>query len=77
MGGAYAAEKSALEGYLTPRADLGPAYAQEHAWPVDKIAAIQATVDKITTKFAKDLYWDPGSTTSLEFHEMAAARFRN
>jgi len=77
MGGAYAAEKSALEGYLTPRADLGLAYAQEHGWPSDKVAAIQATMDKITTKFAKELYWDPGYTTSLEFYEMAAARFRN
>lgn len=77
MGGAYAAEKSALEGYLTPRADLGLAYAQEHRWPAEKIAAIQATVDKITTKFAKELYWDPGYTTSLEYYEMAAARFRN
>ena len=77
MGGAYAAEKSALEGYLTPRADLGLEYAREHGWPADKIAAIQATMDKITTKFAKELYWDPGYTTSLEFYEMAAARFRN
>ncbi|MDB5397955.1 MAG: hypothetical protein JWM91_5461 [Rhodospirillales bacterium] len=77
MGGAYAAEKSALEGYLTPRADLGLVYAQEHGWPAEKIAAIQATIDKMSKKFLKELYWDPGYTTSLEFYELAAARFRN
>jgi len=77
MGGAYAAEKSASEGYLTPRADLGIAYAQSHGWTVDRVAAIQATVDRMNTKFMKELYWDPGYTTSLEFYELAAARFRN
>ncbi len=77
MGGAYAAEKSASEGYLTPRADLGIAYAQSHGWAADKVAAIQATVDRMSTKFMKELYSDPGYTTSLEFYELAAARFRN
>ena len=43
----------------------------------DKVAAIQATVDKMNVKFKKDLYWDPGYTTSLESYELAAARFRN
>jgi hypothetical protein len=77
MGGAYAAEKSSQDGYLTARADLGIAYAQEHGWSADRVAAIQATVDKLDTKFKKDLYWDPGYTPSLEFYEQAAARFRN
>jgi spermidine/putrescine-binding protein len=76
MGGAYAAEKSALEGYLTPRPDLGLAYAREHQWPPDKIAGIDATVNKMNAKFLKDLYWDPGYTKSLEYYEAAMARFR-
>ncbi|HEX2789256.1 MAG TPA: extracellular solute-binding protein [Steroidobacteraceae bacterium] len=77
MGGAYAAEKSALEGYLTPRPDLGIAYAREHQWPAAKIASIEATVTKMNTKFVKDLYWDPGYTKSLEYYESAMARFRS
>jgi putative spermidine/putrescine transport system substrate-binding protein len=76
MGGAYAAEKSALEGYLTPRPDLGLAYAHEHQWPADKIAGIETTVNKMNAKFLKDLYWDPGYTRSLEHYEAAMARFR-
>ncbi len=77
MGGAYAAEKSATEGYLTPRPDLGVAYARERQWAPDKVAAIEATATKMNTKFLKDLYWDPGYTKSLEYYEMAMARFRN
>jgi len=77
MGGAYAAEKSALEGYLTPRPDLGIAYAREHQWPAAKIAGIEATVAKMNAKFVKDLYWDPGYTKSLEYYESAMARFRS
>jgi putative spermidine/putrescine transport system substrate-binding protein len=77
MGGAYAAEKSSSEGYLTPRADLGVTYAQQHGWAADKVAAIQATVERMDKKFKKELYSDPGYTTSLEFYELAAARFRN
>jgi putative spermidine/putrescine transport system substrate-binding protein len=77
MGGAYAAEKSALEGYLTPRPDLGLAYAREHQWPAARIASIEETVNKMTTKFLKELYWDPGYTRSLESYESAMARFRS
>ena len=77
MGGAYAAEQSSQAGFMTARPDLGLAYAQEHGWTAERIAAIQATVDKMNTKFKKELYWDPGYTPSLEFYEQAAARFRN
>jgi spermidine/putrescine-binding protein len=77
MGGAYAAEISANDGYLTPRPDLGIQYAKEHQWAPEKIAAIETTVTKMNTKFLKDLYWDPGYTQSLEYYEMAMARFRN
>jgi spermidine/putrescine-binding protein len=77
MGGAYAAEKSSQDGYLTARADLGIDYARQRGWPAEKVAAIQATVDKMDVKFKKPLYWDPGYTPSLEFYEQAAARFRN
>ncbi len=77
MGGAYAAEKSAEEGYLTPRPDLGLAYARERGWPAPKITAIEDTVKKMDTKFVKDLFWDPIYTESLEHLDMAMARFRN
>ncbi len=77
MGGAYAAEKSANDGYLTPRPDLGLAYAHEHEWATEKIARIEDTVNKMNTKFLKPLYWDPGYTESLKYYEMAMARFRN
>jgi len=76
MGGAYAAEKSAFEGFLTPRPDLGLDYAREHGWSADKIAAIEETMAKVNTKFLKDLYWDPGYTKSLENYELAMGRFR-
>jgi hypothetical protein len=77
MGGAYAAEKSANDGYLTPRPDLGLAYAREHRWPEARIARIEDTVAKMNTKFLKPLYWDPGYTESLADYERAMARFRN
>ncbi len=77
MGGSYAAEKSFQDGLMTARPDLGLTYAQEHGWPAEKIAGIQATIDKLNTKFKKEVYWDPGYTPSLEFYEQAAARFRN
>jgi spermidine/putrescine-binding protein len=77
MGGAYAAEKSSLEGYLTPRPDLGLAYARERGWGPARIAAIEASRQKVTAKFIKPLYWDPGYTKSLESYEAAMARFRN
>jgi spermidine/putrescine-binding protein len=77
MGGAYAAEKSAREGYLTPRPDLGIAYATAHGWPEARIAAIGAASDKVNAKFMKDLYWDPGYTPSLQYYETAMARFRS
>jgi putative spermidine/putrescine transport system substrate-binding protein len=77
MGGAYAAEKSSLEGYLTPRPDLGLAYAREHQWPATRIASIEETVNKMNTKFLKELYWDPGYTRSLDNYESAMARFRS
>jgi spermidine/putrescine-binding protein len=77
MGGAYAAEKSSNDGYLTPRPDLGLAYAHEHQWPAERIARIEATVNKMNAKFVKPLYWDPGYTKSLEHYEMAMARFRS
>ncbi len=77
MGGAYAAEKSSGDGYLTPRPDLGIEYAKAQSWAPQRVAAIQETVDRMNVKFRKELYWDPGYTPSLEFYEMAAARFRN
>jgi spermidine/putrescine-binding protein len=77
MGGAYAAEKSADEGYLTPRPDLGLAYASERGWPQSKITAIKETMKKMDTKFLKDLFWDPIYTESLDNLEMAMARVRN
>jgi putative spermidine/putrescine transport system substrate-binding protein len=77
MGGAYAAEKSALEGYVTPRPDLGLAYAKDHGWSEDKIAAIDGAIQKLDRKFSKDLYWDPGYFKNKEYYERAVSRFKN
>ncbi len=77
MGGAYAAEKSALQGYVTPRPDLGLIYAKEHGWKQREIDAIQASVDKVDKKFVKDLFWNPGYFKNLEYYESAMARFKN
>ena len=77
MGGAYAAEKSAFQGYVTPRPDLGIAYAKEHGWKEKDIAAIEDAVGKLDKKFSKDLFWDPGWFRSMESYERALARFKN
>lgn len=77
MSGAYAAEKSATEGYVTPRPDLGLIYAKENGWTQQKIDAIQAAVDKVDKKFIKELFWNPGYFKNLEYYEGALARFKN
>jgi putative spermidine/putrescine transport system substrate-binding protein len=77
MGGAYAAEKSALQGYITPRPDLGLEYAKEHGWDAAKVAAIEGCIGKLDKKFVKDLYWDPGYFKTMEYYERAMSRFKN
>ncbi len=77
LGGAYAAEMADVEGYVTPRLDLGLAYAQEHGWSADRIARIRQVMAKGDIKFAKALYWDPGYFSTLESYEREMARFRN
>jgi putative spermidine/putrescine transport system substrate-binding protein len=77
MGGAYAAEMSAEQGYITARPDLGIAYAQEHGWSAEKIAAIEACQEKLKVKFAKDLFVDPGYFGNMEAYEREVARFKN
>ncbi len=59
MGGAYAAEMSAEQGYITARPDLGVQYAKEKGWSADKIAAIEGCETKLRKKFAKNLFVDP------------------
>lgn len=77
LGGAYAAEMAATEGYVTPRMDLGLAYAQEHGWSAERIGRIRRVMAKGDAKFAKPLYWDPGYFKTLEYYEREMARFRN
>jgi spermidine/putrescine-binding protein len=77
MGGAYAAEKSALEGYVTPRPDLGMEYARDRGWDSGRLAAIALAIDKLDKKFAKPLYQDPGYFKNMEYYERAVARFKN
>lgn len=77
MGGAYAAEKSALQGYVTPRPDLGLQHAREQGWSQDKVAAIEGAIEKLDRKFGKPLYWDPGWFPGMESYESAISRFRN
>ena len=66
-----------IQGYVTPRLDLGLAYAQEHGWSADRIARIRQVMAKGDAKFAKSLYWDPGYFSTLETYEREMARFRN
>jgi len=77
MGGAYAAEMSGFHGYVTPRPDLGIAYAEEHHWPEQDVAAIAGAVEKLDTKFTKELFWDPGWFKTMQSYERALARFKN
>lgn len=77
MDGQYCAEKSAFEGYVTPRPDLGIEYAKSKGWAEADVAAIQGAKDKLGTKFAKDLFWDPGWFKSMEHYEGALAKFKN
>ncbi len=77
MGAQYSAEKSAFEGYVTARPDLGIAYAKAHGWKETDIAAIEGAKAKLGTKFAKDLFWDPGWFKSMEHYEGAVAKFKN
>jgi spermidine/putrescine-binding protein len=77
MNGAYAAEKAALEGYISPRPDLGLEFAKEHGWEAEKIAAIEGAIQKLDRKFSKPLYWDPGYFRNMEYYERAVSRFKN
>lgn len=77
MGGAYAAEKSASEGYVTPRPDLGLAFAEGNGWSVEEIDAIRVSIEKVDKKFIKDLFWNPGYFNNLEYYENAMAKFKN
>lgn len=77
LGGAYAAEKAAIDGYMTPRGELGLTYAKEHGWAADRIARISEVIASARIKFAKPLYWDPGYFPNLEAYDREMARFRN
>ncbi len=77
MGGAYAAEMSAEQGYITARPDLGVQYAKEKGWSADKIAAIEGCETKLRKKFAKNLFVDPGYFPNVEAYERETARFKN
>ncbi|NPD70305.1 extracellular solute-binding protein, partial [Acetobacteraceae bacterium] len=77
LSGAYAAELSTREGYMTPRLDLGLTYAQEHGWGADRITVIRQVIDKGTAKLSKPLFWDPGYFTNFASYHTEMARFRN
>ena len=77
LGGAYAAELSTREGYMTPRLDLGLTYAQEQGWSAERIALIWQVIHKGTAKLSKPLFWDPGYFTNFASYQTEMARFRN
>jgi len=77
LGGEYAAEIAVLRGYVTPRTDLGIAYARENGWSDEKTAEIQDNVDKLEKKFASELFWNPGWPDHTEAYERAMSRFKN
>jgi putative spermidine/putrescine transport system substrate-binding protein len=77
MGGSYAAELAILRGYTGSRMDLGLEYAKANNWPADKMAAIEANIEKVNTKFSNPNYWIGGLPDELEVHESEMARFKN
>lgn len=77
MGGAYAAEMSSTQGYVTPQIDLGLEYAREHGWSAQSIAAIENCNVKLDRKFAKSLFQDPGYFPNMEIYERETQRFQN
>jgi spermidine/putrescine-binding protein len=77
LGGAYAAQIAVLRGYVTPRSDLGKAYAESTGWTAEQVGQIGETIDKLEKKFAHELYWNSGWPDDIEAYEREMSRFKN
>jgi spermidine/putrescine-binding protein len=69
LGGAYGARIAILRGYATGSPELALEYANQHGWSAEKIAAIQANIEKVNKKFAAEWYWenaDPDHAREIE-----------
>jgi len=77
LGGSYAAELAVLRGYTGSRMDLGLEYAKAAGWPADKVAAVEANITKVKTKFLNPNFWIGGAPDDLAAHDAEMARFRN
>ncbi len=77
LGGAYAAQIAILRGYVTPRSDLGKAYAESTGWKAEDVAQIDETIDKLKKKFAHEFFWNSGWPDDIEAYEREMSRFKN
>jgi spermidine/putrescine-binding protein len=77
IGGSYAAELALFRGYTGSRIDLGLVYAEQNGWSEDKIAQVNANIEKVKTKFSNPNYWIGGAPDDLETHDSEMARLRN
>jgi putative spermidine/putrescine transport system substrate-binding protein len=77
LGGSYAAELAVLRGYTGSRMDLGLEYARSAGWSAEQIAAVEANIEKVETKFLNPNYWIGGAPDDLAAHDAELARFRN
>ena len=77
LGGSYAAELALLRGYTGSRMDLGLDYAKGAGWNAEQVAAVEANIEKVNTKFLNPNYWIGGAPDDLAAHDAEMARFRN
>lgn len=77
MGGAYAAQIAELRGYVTPRSDLGKAYAEAAGWTPEQVAGIEDTIAKLDKKFSHELFWNSGWPDDIDAYEREMSRFKN
>lgn len=77
LGGAYAAQIAGLRGYVTPRSDLGRAYAEAAGWTPEQVAQIDDTIAKLDRKFSHELFWNSGWPDDIDAYEREMSRFKN
>ena len=77
MGGASAAQIAELRGYVTPRSDLGKAYAEAAGWTPEQVAGIEDTIAKLDKKFSHELFWNSGWPDDIDAYEREMSRFKN
>ena len=77
LGGLYAARMATRSGYATAIPEAGLAFAKENNLPATEVAAIEANIRKVSTKFAARQFWQTPAPKNMEAIKSEFSRFRN